>query len=434
MSRLTERTLGIDKTAYIVSTSYYTNYTGSSTIRIVQSGCGNGIRSGYEQCDDGNTENGDGCDQTCQPEGGYCNYRCDYGICREQCAKYVCGNGYTGGNNESCDDGNHDDGDGCSSTCGVESGWQCSTRYYSSYYPDLSRLYGSMCYPITCGDRIYSNGEGCDDGNQSNGDGCSSSCTVEYGYHCYNYSSRTVWSSSDSLGRQTYMNVNYSQCNPCGDGRMFYGEQCDDYNTDNGDGCNDNCQVEDGYVCSIVQPSVCAESPCGDGVGDTLETCPDTVIRLDSDTYYPVALSDYSDDNTVGGPYNSSGSPYFMNRGSSTTPYYSNNYTYPYKAYTITNDSNTSKSLIFEALFQSGIDGYLYLVPAPFRPRGYGGLSTYTSNDNGSDSTCYSRYQGSHHSCIRYTMSPGQTMTIVATTNGTRTTGAGPVEVKIYEQ
>ena len=96
---------------------------------------------------------------------------------------------------------------------------------------------------------------------------------------------------------------------------------------------------------------------------------------------------------------------------------------------------DTPKDLIFEALFRSGIDGYLYLATAPFRPRGYGGFGGYyTSNDDGSDSTCYSRYQGSHHSCIRYTMSPGQTLTIVATTDAARTTGAGPVEVKIYEQ
>jgi cysteine-rich repeat protein len=33
-------------------------------------GCGNGIVTGGEQCDDGNTTGGDGCSTTCQGEGG----------------------------------------------------------------------------------------------------------------------------------------------------------------------------------------------------------------------------------------------------------------------------------------------------------------------------------------------------------------------------
>jgi cysteine-rich repeat protein len=39
----------------------------------------------------------------------------------------VCGNGALEAG-EQCDDGNHDDGDGCSSTCTVESGWKCNAH------------------------------------------------------------------------------------------------------------------------------------------------------------------------------------------------------------------------------------------------------------------------------------------------------------------
>ena len=34
--------------------------------------------------------------------------------------------------------------------------------------------------------------EGCDDGNTVNGDGCSSTCTVESGWACYNGSTTTT--------------------------------------------------------------------------------------------------------------------------------------------------------------------------------------------------------------------------------------------------
>jgi cysteine-rich repeat protein len=61
--------------------------------------CGNGFVEGTEQCDDANTNNGDGCDNTCRAE--------------------VCGNGIVQFG-EGCDDGNTVAGDGCSATCQLE--------------------------------------------------------------------------------------------------------------------------------------------------------------------------------------------------------------------------------------------------------------------------------------------------------------------------
>jgi len=49
-------------------------------------------------------------------------------------------------------------------------GTQSDARYYAA--------------ATTCGDGILDPGEACDDGNVANGDGCSSSCTVESGYTC----------------------------------------------------------------------------------------------------------------------------------------------------------------------------------------------------------------------------------------------------------
>ena len=64
---------------------------------------------------------------------------------------------------EQCDDGNQDNNDGCSSSCSVESGWQCDNTPLPS-----------TC-TVVCGDVILiSSHEQCDDGNGDNSDGCDS--------------------------------------------------------------------------------------------------------------------------------------------------------------------------------------------------------------------------------------------------------------------
>ena len=49
----------------------------------------------------------------------------------------------------------------------------------------------------------------------------------------------------------------------CGNGKQDAGEECDDKSIFNGDGCNESCQVEDGWTCTTptdVDPSVCEEN------------------------------------------------------------------------------------------------------------------------------------------------------------------------------
>jgi cysteine-rich repeat protein len=66
---------------------------------VIPSSCGNGTLDPAEECDDGNNEDGDGCDAACNLE--------------------VCGDAVVQGG-EACDDGNTEAGDGCSATCEVE--------------------------------------------------------------------------------------------------------------------------------------------------------------------------------------------------------------------------------------------------------------------------------------------------------------------------
>lgn len=77
---------------------------------------------------------------------------------------------------EQCDDSNGNDGDGCSSSCRIECGFTCNC-------PDGTDGSASVC-TSTCGDGVKALSEACDDGNLLNGDGCSESCTIEDGFSC----------------------------------------------------------------------------------------------------------------------------------------------------------------------------------------------------------------------------------------------------------
>ncbi|HEX7506880.1 MAG TPA: DUF4215 domain-containing protein, partial [Polyangia bacterium] len=126
--------------------------------------CGDGALGRNEQCDDGNTQSGDGCSRICQVEA---NYLCPQpgSLCINQA---VCGNSILT-SNEACDDGNTKSGDGCPSNCQtVEPGFVC-------------RVPGKPCAPA-CGDGLVAGNEQCDDGNTVAGDGCSATCKTEAGY------------------------------------------------------------------------------------------------------------------------------------------------------------------------------------------------------------------------------------------------------------
>ena len=58
------------------------------------------------------------------------------------------------------------------------------------------------------------------------------------------------------------------KCSPqdiCGDTERHSGEECDDGNTVSGDGCSSTCKIEDGWMCGAAdgQKDQCAQ--CGNG-------------------------------------------------------------------------------------------------------------------------------------------------------------------------
>lgn len=199
-------------------------------------GCGDGVAADEEACDDGNNESGDGCSDNCyEAEDGY--------VCPQMggaCTLAdVCGDGRQS-MLEGCDDGNLNVNDGCSPACVLENGWACPEP-------------GAACLnTVMCGDGIAGGNEKCDDRNANDGDGCSADCTeVTPGWSC----------------------VPGAPCiEVCGDTLIVGDERCDDGNQDPGDGCEANCQLGPGFACDDTG---CHATVCGDGVKEGAEACDD---------------------------------------------------------------------------------------------------------------------------------------------------------------
>lgn len=257
---------------------YIVSY-GGTIYRIIEAGpppvCGNNMVESGEQCDDGNTQAGDGCSPTCQTE------------------IPVCGNGIVD-LGEECDDGNTMSGDGCDSMCqsenvpgadlcanavpigdgvydfdttaaGTDGNAHSSCQFDGQTYQDIWWQYNATCdgnlSVSLCGSGydtdlvIYdtcactptdANLAGCND------DGCPGSAPDTYrsqltvpviAGNCY-LIRVGGWSSGDAgIGTMTISNSG-APCNTCGNGNLEAGEQCDDGNTTGGDGCSAVCQFE----------------------------------------------------------------------------------------------------------------------------------------------------------------------------------------------
>ena len=166
-----------------------------------------------EQCDDGNTDSGDGCDQECQVE---IPEECGNGVFEEDLG-------------EECDDGNHEPGDGCGPGCWIEG----------------------------CGNNFLDPGEACEDNNTVGGDGCSADCKSDE--TCGNGVRDLEEACDDGNGIDTDECPASCRFATCGDGFVRSGlESCDDGNAVAGDGCTDcildscgNGDLDDGEECDL---------------------------------------------------------------------------------------------------------------------------------------------------------------------------------------
>jgi cysteine-rich repeat protein len=255
--------------------------------------CGDGTLDAGEQCDDGNTANGDGCDSNCTlPACGNgvvdSGEACDDGnlvngdTCEADCSTPVCGNGVLDPG-EQCDDGNLVNGDTCEADCStpvcgngiLDPGEQCD---------DGNQVNGDGCDDNCkmpgCGNGELDPGEQCDDGNTANGDGCDSNCTTP---GCGN----GILDPGEACDDGNLVNGDGCEANcskpTCGNGIVDPPEQCDDGNSINGDSCDNNCTTphcgnlicDSNESCSSC-PQDCGSCPkpsCGDGVCNGNESC-----------------------------------------------------------------------------------------------------------------------------------------------------------------
>jgi cysteine-rich repeat protein len=256
--------------------------------------CGDGSTSdggaGLNNCDDGNLNNGDGCSKTCQVERGFeCS---DPGQITgpSECAPAFCGNGlrFTGVDfgfnvNEECDDG----------------------ELNSDTTPNGCR---TDCSLPACGDGILDDlfGEFCDEGANNSDtapDGCRTGCILP---SCGD----TVVDAGEECDDGN--NNPDDGCSPgcvadfCGDGinNNNNTEACDDGNTNDGDGCSSLCVIEfcgdsttnnnpdpnnpneqcdEGANNSDTTPNTCRVGcilpSCGDSVLDNGEVCDSGVLN-----------------------------------------------------------------------------------------------------------------------------------------------------------
>jgi len=219
---------------------------------VLEGKCGNGILDDGEECDDGNNNvvgadltkrGGDGCTPDCKIEVGWRCYNTPFNT-RTLCEHNECGDSFINPKSpefEECDDGNLIDGDGCTSECKKMRGYFCPlpgvdcikvcTNGKLDYYPGPPHNL-----------ELYK--EECDDGNEVSDDGklsfktlgCSDDCqTIEYGYECIE---------PGKLCRLICGNGYYNKTDKYGE------EECDDGNTIPDDGCT-NCKVDYGYKCPV---------------------------------------------------------------------------------------------------------------------------------------------------------------------------------------
>jgi len=194
---------------------------GKVYLNVVPLVCGNGAIEVGEGCDDGNTDDFDGCSASCQVEDG--------SICEtpgQPCRLTECNDGVDNDDNDNLWDEN---GGGALGDPGC---WMSlSDPTYNINDDDESDLTSE-----------------CQNGVDDDGDmlvdylvdpGCSS--FLDY---------------SESSGGAS---------STCGDGAIGGTEECDDFNVNDFDGCSASCQVEPGWICTD-EPSACVLTQCNDGI------------------------------------------------------------------------------------------------------------------------------------------------------------------------
>ena len=335
---------------------------------ICQTTCLDGNLDAGEACDDGNMVDTDSCSNSCLVNLGFSvcsiNIDCTDAAMGVECNSGVCEYGLQEGpctTVNQCETGLICDS--TTSTCLIDEGNGTCTVDADCATASCNTMTG-ICAASVCGNDVIEGSEECDDGGIANGDGCDSSCQLESG--CFSqppsyavsqtnmgvddpdnalgapqnmvtgsaqlrrndilnltfdvplaagttvtifaatnnntngrmtitestdgmsYGAASVFNTfvaNDTIEEVTYVTTSadvthirivrnnrriyidaltfeeFFNCSTCGDGSVDLGEECDDNNTTNDDGCSDNCVIDPTATCS-GEPSVC-EFPSG---------------------------------------------------------------------------------------------------------------------------------------------------------------------------
>ena len=246
------------------------------------SDCGNGIVEDGESCDDANLILGDGCDNDCNA-----TTQCNDGIDNDgdilidagdpgchigdnlinaydptddaESNSEDCPNGLTEGTEE-CDDGNQSNVDACTNICEdarcgdsfIETGVEtCDEGDALNGTPLHCNTTCNGTTTSTCGNGIPEANEECDDGDQDNTDGCLDSCeNARCGDGFVQLGVETCDEGDGINGTPLHCNTicNGITAPICGNDIEEPGEECEDGNLVNGDGCDENCNIT--YECN----------------------------------------------------------------------------------------------------------------------------------------------------------------------------------------
>jgi cysteine-rich repeat protein len=212
---------------------------------------------------------------------------------------------------EACDDGNSKAGDGCDPGCVL------SPDKDGDHVPDLADNcpddpnedqadsdgdgFGDVCDPPSCGNKTVEGTEECDDGNKVAGDGCENDCRKSV-----DTDGDGVFDAVDNCP----LDKNADQadddldgignvCDPpeCGNGVQEAGEDCEDGNTDPGDGCTADCKVESfAEGCVIVTEIMYDPKAVSDTKGEWIEVYNTTDAPVDIAGWH---LTDEAGDDVV---------------------------------------------------------------------------------------------------------------------------------------
>ncbi|MBU0766495.1 DUF4215 domain-containing protein [Patescibacteria group bacterium] len=296
----------------------------SGTPSSCSSTCPDGVVASDEGCDDNNATNEDGCSDACVVENGFsCNG--EPSSCASTCQDGVVAS------DEGCDDDNAVNEDGCSSVCAVETYYTCSGE-------------PSVCGPL-CGDGTVFLTEECDDNNVSGSDGCSSVCVTESGWTCSGTPSSCSTTCGDNIvagdeecelpgadscssicryntgggvgtkigttsgrkeSRESYISYGWifdidrplssdipvrgRVLTSCGNGEINIGEECDDGNIVDFDGCSIFCYLELGFCGDgLLQRSLGEECESKKILKDGLWIYPEIPVCTEDGEYYCTA-------------------------------------------------------------------------------------------------------------------------------------------------